>query len=324
MSYFDLFNTIMLDKKIDPSFKLNDPNDINAMSAGAPLIHFAITKGNLENCKYLFENGADLNIQYYYENALSTPGETAAFEINDDVLLFILENGATLHSTYYDWLLQRYFLTMFYHETYLKIFKIAAKFATTFELKVNLGELNLAIGDLRYWDISKFFESLKFVTVKTCVNMNIIKWLVELINSVKTIKIVSLVDCDLQDQMVIGFCNDIVATNNLQRIDLRKNASLSSKIIDILLEWIPKHRNVVDIFMDGSDLFKGGDKLRDGIINLRKSRERVKLMILYDRTFNENSIFKIYFPLDILIEIFYYIGFSKRRTMVKKRKIENF
>ncbi len=340
MSYTlnELFEILLSRGPINPTLKLKNPEGINQTFHGVTLLQYAITTQDIIACKYLIENGADVNTPFYNGQRYIYPLEMASLKPRVDIILLLIENGAHTESPeIITSLISDCFHEIHRNDTSKQIFDIISGLATKLKLKpisiistlpqTTLTKLIYEYGDF-YSRIGDSFKSLVNVEVTNQILCEeSITWLARFIVSVGTVERVTINHCCILDEHVKVLLGILGHASSIKNLNLNDN-NLSDKIMDFIIKWIHNNRIVVQVSVDNNTFLGVGTiiRLNTMIPIFNKWRNRSRMDILCDRRYNENSLFST-LALDILVKIFYLGGLYTFETLpaewyVKKRKTE--
>lgn len=357
-----IYILISTDQKVDIQLKFVNKEELNRARDGETLIGRTIHFKNIENLKFLIDNGADVNQTCgWWEGKQLTPIELAVTrESRLDMVLLLLENGAVFKNCVYaQMLIEKIFFNISNSHSdfiYFKLFEKTARFVKFLSLTPQLNyntvdreainniiyddDIQLSFTDdyyirikAKYSNISKYFTSLEgFYISKRNLCMKSIEWTANFIKNIPTLTHITIQDCSLYDEHIDAFCRILGNENNLLYLDLSNN-KLSNSGAKILYKWLLGNRTIVELFAASNKYMYERKRLKllgaaKTISNLRYD---VRTLIFLDRHINkETSVFSSYsLPFDILkyildcARILEIPRFKKDfPTVLKKMKVE--
>ncbi len=328
----------LFNKEFDKETNFDEENINLAMNKGKTLLSYAIMNSDLEFCKYLIKNGADVKQQIIHPhkfNEISVyPIElTVGLGLRSEILALLLKEGAIINSERtYNYLLRKSILEID-DPSYLDLFNRVIPYATELNLYNSHKQITL-----QHCIYSNLCEELFNIVKKVPTNCKLKKlsfkgdslcnksliWISEFIKTVPSIESVDFTDCSLYDKDIKTFFELLGDKHNLTSINLSDNM-LTIESNYTILEWFTKSKTIVDIDLVSNRVFSSN--IISDYNKIRKNK--VVSILLIERKKNENSLFyKEYLPLDMIKLIFKYSGICYNEygrleiVDLKKRKCE--
>ncbi len=337
--YYDRLTKYMKDPLSDKTQRFLKRNINKQFSDGGTLLFDRIFNSDFEACEFLIKHGADVNLTIEDSRPYTSgplyqeinPLTLALYQKETKIIQLLLDEGVIidLDDSYICDAIIKECTCKIDEQVYSDLFKKVIPFATrlTISDRCNYAKNYLNIYVFNDESAKKIYELIPNNCILQRIDVSeqrlfseTIIWIVNIVKKIPSINYLGLGECSICDEHIRVLCNELGHDHNIDTIDLFGN-NISDYSIDILIEWIPKNRNIINFEIGGNFFLKDGSRLYDFI---RKLKSESKMILLKDRELNEESVFnRDILPLDVFKSIFEFAKFYKPKVFVKKQKIEN-